>query len=146
MGYAPSDRHSHFLNFKKWRQDKVCVLCIHLCAYACQLYWNWLSIYLVFHREGNKGKHIQRTTNCYILNQYLAKKVANIILNEITNQEWEISQEMSINTHKHAKKPSLPYPNCVFSSATTWNLTCISDISFYFKILLMRQAMLKISY
>ena len=56
MSYVPSDR-----------QDKVCVLCMRLCAYACQLYWSSpLSTYLIFHREDNKGKHIQRTTNYYI--------------------------------------------------------------------------------
>ena len=65
-----------------------------------------------FHREGNKGKQIQRTTNCYIPNQTLANKVANIILNEVNNEEQETSQEMSINSHKHAKKPSPQcYPN-----------------------------------
>ena len=51
--------------------------------------------------------------NCYIPNQTLANKVANININEISNQKQEISQEMSINSHKHAKKPSLPYPNTV---------------------------------
>ena len=51
--------------------------------------------------------------NCYIPNQTLANKVANININEISNQKQEISQEMSINNHKHAKKPSLPYPNTV---------------------------------
>ena len=77
---------------------------MRLCAYACQLYWSCpLPTYLVFHKKGNKGKQIQRTTNCYIPNQYLANKVANIILNEITNQEQETSQEMSINSHEHAK-------------------------------------------
>ena len=86
------------------------------CIYASQLYWSCpLSTYLVFHREGNKGKQIQRTTNCYIPNQTLANKVANININEITNQKQETSQEMSINSHKHAKKPSLPYPNTVLS-------------------------------
>ena len=44
-----------------------------------------------FHREGNKGKQIQTTTNCYIPNQTLANKVANIILNEISNEEQETS-------------------------------------------------------
>ena len=62
-----------------------------------------------FHREGNKGKQIQTTTNCYIPNQTPANKVANIILNEISNEEQETSQEISINSHKHAKKPS---PQC----------------------------------
>ena len=51
--------------------------------------------------------------NCYIPNQTLANKVANININEITNQKQEISQEMSINSHKHAKKPSLPYLDTV---------------------------------
>ena len=31
-----------------------------------------------FDREGNKGKQVQTTTNCYIPNQTLANKVANL--------------------------------------------------------------------
>ena len=37
--------------------------------------------------------------------------MTNININEITNQKQETSQQMSINSRKHAKKPSLPYPN-----------------------------------
>ena len=91
------------------------------------------TAFLISIEKVTKERKFQTTTNCYIPNQTLANKVANL----------QFLLKSLMNNRKHHKKCLLFEINLQNNIIYNVTPTLCSDISFYYEMKLIRLAMVK---
>ena len=94
------------------------------------------TAFLISIGKVTKESKFQTTTNCYIPNQTLANKVAT----------FQFLMKSVVKNRKHHNKCLLFEINMQSSQVHNVTPTLCSDISFYYEMKLIRQAMVKNSY